>query len=151
MAEFELIVDGEPRGKGRPRFDPRTGRAYTDNKTKLAEGRVHDAWVRANRPRLEGPIALLVTIVLQRPQAHFKVDGTFTAAGIRSGHPTKKPDFDNVAKLIGDALNKCAYDDDANIVHHWFVKRWANPGEHEHTRIVVRQMPTLLHTQAVAA
>ena len=30
--------------------------------------------------------------------------------------PTKKPDIDNVIKIITDALNGIAYDDDAQIV-----------------------------------
>ena len=30
--------------------------------------------------------------------------------------PTKKPDLDNVAKIILDSLNKIAYDDDSQIV-----------------------------------
>ena len=47
------------------------------------------------------------------------------------------------AKLVGDALNRLAYHDDAYVVHHWFVKRWANAGELEHTHVVVRPMPAL--------
>lgn len=30
--------------------------------------------------------------------------------------PTKKPDFDNIGKVICDALNKIAYRDDSQIV-----------------------------------
>ena len=30
--------------------------------------------------------------------------------------PTKKPDIDNIAKIILDSLNGMAYDDDKNIV-----------------------------------
>lgn len=141
---IELRVDGPPRGKGRPRFDPRSRRAYTDNATQRAEGSVQIAWIMAGRPRMEdGPIALLVEVVMRRPESHWKRNGTLSAAGERSTWPTKKPDWDNVAKLVADALNGAAYRDDSQIVTAHTIKRWANPGEHEHTRIVIREMPEL--------
>ena len=31
-------------------------------------------------------------------------------------HPTKKPDADNIAKIIMDALNGVAYEDDRQVV-----------------------------------
>lgn len=38
--------------------------------------------------------------------------------------PTKKPDWDNIGKVVCDALNKIAYDDDSCIVdgavHKWY-------------------------------
>ena len=30
--------------------------------------------------------------------------------------PTKKPDFDNIGKIVCDSLNKRAYNDDAQVV-----------------------------------
>lgn len=43
------------------------------------------------------------------------------------GHirPAKKPDCDNVAKIICDALNGCAYKDDAQIVRCTVVKYYS--------------------------
>ena len=50
------------------------------------------------------------------------------AALMRDGllRPTKKPDYDNVAKVICDALNKIAYCDDAQIVEAAFAKFYAD-------------------------
>lgn len=142
VKETTITVAGPVRGKGRPRFSRASGRARTDHKTRIAESRIWHAWLEAGRPRLEGPLQLLVTVALPRPGSHWLRDRvTLSAAGKRSSWPTKTPDFDNVAKLIADALNGSAYTDDAAVVHHWFVKRWCSAGEPEHTEIVIRQMP----------
>lgn len=143
---IELIVDGEVRGKGRPRFVKATGRTYTDEPTMRAEARVQIAWIQAGRPRMEdGPLAIDLELVLRRPEAHWKRDGTLSAAGERLPWPTKKPDIDNAIKLVMDACNGCLYRDDVQVVCARVVRRWANPGEHEHTRIRVRPMLTLDH------
>ena len=42
--------------------------------------------------------------------------------------PTKKPDTDNIIKIICDALNGLAYKDDAQIVSNSTEKRYANDG-----------------------
>lgn len=148
--EIVFTVAGPPRGKGRPRFDGRSKRTYTDAQTLSAEQRVHAAWRAAGGRTIPGPVELGVSVVLRRPQTHYRVSGELSAAGERATHPTKKPDFDNVAKLIADALNGCAFDDDAQVVEHRFIKRWANPGESEHTQVSIRPVaqPGL---QAVAA
>jgi Holliday junction resolvase RusA-like endonuclease len=140
--EITLRIDGAPVGKGRPRFVKATGRTFTDAKTASAEMRVVAAWEAAGRPRLpEGAIAFLVTQVVERPKTHWKRDGTLSAEGQRRPWPNgRKPDFDNAAKLLADALNGCAYRDDADVVHHWYVRRWANPGERAHTVLVLRPM-----------
>jgi Holliday junction resolvase RusA-like endonuclease len=43
--------------------------------------------------------------------------------------PTVKPDADNVAKIVLDALNGSAFCDDAQVVHLQVLKRYAEePG-----------------------
>jgi Holliday junction resolvase RusA-like endonuclease len=143
-----LRIDGPPRGKGRPRFSRASGRAYTDHQTQTAEQRVQGAWVHAGRPRIDGPLAMTVEVVLERPGSHRKRNGELSAAGKRSPHPTRRPDFDNVAKLIADSLNRCAYSDDAAIVDCRIVKRWGERGEYEHTLVTLR---ALVADEAVAA
>lgn len=148
MSEIVLRIDGPPRGKGRPRFSRASGRTYTDHRTQSAEQRVRLAWLEAGSPRLDGPIELVVNVALRRPGSHYKRDGTLSAAGKRSDWPTKTPDFDNVAKLIADALNRCAYGDDASVVHHRFIKRWASAGEREHTVVHIRPVAAALELAA---
>ena len=36
----------------------------------------------------------------------------------------KKPDCDNVVKIVLDSLNKIAYDDDKQVVELTVLKRW---------------------------
>ena len=43
--------------------------------------------------------------------------------------PAKKPDADNVAKTIADALNVLAYEDDAQITNLTVMKRYDEPPE----------------------
>lgn len=149
---IELIVPGEVRGKGRPRFVKATGRTYTDTPTMRAETRIQLAWIEAGKPRVDdGPLGMELEAVLVRPNGHWKKDGTLSAEGERKPWPTKKPDVDNTIKLAMDALNGTAYRDDALIVSAHVWKRWANPGEHEHTRIRVRPMPTLAPAMRRAA
>jgi Holliday junction resolvase RusA-like endonuclease len=138
---FTLTIPGTPTGKGRPKFVRATGRTYTPAKTKAAENKVYLAWLEAGQPTLgDGPLRMRVEIVLNRPQNHWKASGSLSAAGERSQWPTKKPDADNAIKLVADALNGCAFRDDAQIVALECVKRWANPGELEHTRVTFHEV-----------
>jgi Holliday junction resolvase RusA-like endonuclease len=141
---FEFVVAGPPAGKGRPRFVRATGRTFTPSRTERAEANVRLAWIEAGKPRLDdGAIDLRVEAVLERPQAHYRVDGTLGARGERSPWPVRKPDLDNVVKLVCDALNGAAYRDDAQIVAVRAVRRWANAGEAAHLRVRVEQVEGL--------
>lgn len=149
---YTFTVPGPPTGKGRPQFVRATGRAVTPKATRLAESRVLHAWTAQDMPRIDiGAVAIEVEAVLERPQGHYKTAGDLSAAGRRSHWPTKTPDADNLLKLVMDSLNKFAYRDDAQVVHAWVVKRWANPGETEHLRITVRSMPVLQALREKAA
>lgn len=139
MIDFKVL--GTPRGKGRPKFARATGRAYTDKQTRVAEAEVVGAWDRAGAVRCpDGPLSLVLMVVLERPQGHWRKDGSLSAAGERSPWPTKKPDNDNTQKLVQDALNGKAYRDDAQVVHWNGWKRWANPGEPPHVRVMIKPM-----------
>jgi Holliday junction resolvase RusA-like endonuclease len=138
---IDLTVYGTPRGKGRPRFVKQTGRAFTDKQTVLAENEWMAAWTRAGEIRLDdGPLQVDLTAVLERPQSHYKTNGELSAAGERSPWPTRKPDWDNLGKLVADALNGKAYRDDSQIVHVVLWKRWASPGEGSFTRVRIRPL-----------
>jgi Holliday junction resolvase RusA-like endonuclease len=118
-----------PRGKGRPRFG--NGRAYSDSATRHAESAVRAAWKDAGGETLPPgvPLACEARMYLQRPQNHYKRDGSFSAAGERSIYPLRKPDVDNAAKLVLDACEGYAYPADAAIVYLHVLKFWCVTGD----------------------
>lgn len=116
MKTVELLLPGTPIAKARPRFT-RTGRTYTDLRTRTAEGRVLAAWI-ANGSHFS-PAA-------HRGPVSVELIATFTAApswtkrkrqsAIDGELPhTIRPDVDNLLKII-DGLNGAAWADDAQII-----------------------------------
>jgi Holliday junction resolvase RusA-like endonuclease len=135
---IELIMDGKPKGKARPRLGA-GGHIYTPKPTKLAEARIIDAWIVAGRPRLEGPIHLGLSLVVARPQGHYRKDGSLTPAGQAKPRPTgRKPDLDNALKLACDALNGRLYRDDVDIVEITGLRYWSDDGWE---RTIIRAWP----------
>jgi len=124
---IEFTVDGSPHGKGRPRFR-RFGnfvQTYTDAKTKSYETLVKEAAIKAmdGRPLIEGPVKLDLIIRLPVPKSYPKRRSEACLNG--SEWPTKKPDWDNVAKSVADAMNDIVFLDDTQIVIARVVKVYA--------------------------
>lgn len=107
---ISFYVQGNPQGKGRPRVT-KYG-TYTPEKTKEYEQLVRWSWkaqsgeVIANRP-----IVARITAYMPIPKSTSKKK---QAAMIGTPH-TKKPDADNIAKAVLDALNGYAYTDDSSV------------------------------------
>jgi Holliday junction resolvase RusA-like endonuclease len=125
---IELLIPGPPTGKGRPRFA--NGRTYTDKGTQLAEARVQRAWEEVGSPRLhDGPLYLRIWIGVERPKGHYKRDGSLSTEGLRHPFPTRRPDLDNVVKLIADSLNGLAFHDDSQIVTVLADRSWSTDAQ----------------------
>jgi Holliday junction resolvase RusA-like endonuclease len=147
-----IRVEGPAKGKGRPRFVRATGRTYTDPETLGAEERIRAAWRAAGSPDYGTvPVRLNVRVLVSRPQAHRRVNGLLTQAGIREPYPSRLPDLDNVLKTVADALNKCAYRDDRQIVDSYLSRRWATLSEHDHVLIWIAPLTTAETAELVAA
>jgi Holliday junction resolvase RusA-like endonuclease len=114
--DFELVLDGEPIGKGRPRFSRATGHTYTPEKTARFEERL--AWaaqsVMARAPLFDGPLEMSIHAYFSIPVS--KPTKWKEQAKLGAFRPTKKPDIDNIVKGVADALNKVVYVDDTQIV-----------------------------------
>ena len=112
-----FVIYGEPQGKGRPKFTL-TGHAYTPERTKTYEAEIVAAFRREfpDFVRWEKGVPLRVRIkaVYGIPRS----DSGLMAARKASGEirPTKKPDADNVEKIVLDAINGIAWRDDAQVV-----------------------------------
>lgn len=109
-------VPGEPRGKGRPRFS-RDGHAYTDSETKAYEKKIV-AYYRQALGGFRWPETAFVRV---KVTAHYPIPKSATkaaVAGMQAGKilPSRKPDIDNVLKVVLDALNGVAYKDDSRVV-----------------------------------
>ena len=120
-------IDGPPHGKGRPRFR-RFGnfvQTYTDAKTKSYETLVKEAATKAmgSSPPLEGPVKLDLIIRLPVPKSYPKKRSEGCLNG--SEWPIKKPDWDNVAKSVADAMNDIVFLDDTQIVIARVVKTYS--------------------------
>lgn len=60
-----------------------------------------------------GSVALIITAFYKIPLSASKAAREKVLAGER---PTKKPDLDNIVKIVMDGLNKTAYSDDKQVV-----------------------------------
>ena len=111
--EFEVI--GDIKGKARPRVNTYTGTAYTPTGTKDYEN-VIKQYFKVKYPRyepLDGRVAIKIIAYFEVTKNTTKKDKKLIEEGLLS--PTKKPDIDNIVKIILDALNKMAFKYDNQI------------------------------------
>lgn len=128
-----FTIPGAPQGKARARTC-RNGHTYTPDNTVLYENLVKTEFLRqcgrGQRIRSDDTrraISMQITAVYPVPASYSKRDKAAALAGDLL--PTKKPDADNVAKVIADALNGLAYDDDAQITDLSVLKRYGEEPE----------------------
>lgn len=113
--KYEFEVPGTIKGKGRPRVNSYTGQVYTPTTTKDYEYLVEQYFL-LKYPKfepLEGRTSVNITAVFNMPKNTKKQDKDKMIENIIS--PTKKPDIDNIVKVILDAMNKFAFKDDIQI------------------------------------
>lgn len=121
-----FIVEGQVKGKARARANTKTGHMYTPKGTQNYEAWVKSCYVhRSGGEMLQGDITALI-------EAYYKIPASIKSKTkreqMRRGiiNPTIKPDTDNVAKIILDALNGIAYEDDKQIIDLRVIKRYAD-------------------------
>lgn len=114
---IRFTVYGEPKAQGRPRFarrgnfvttyDPKDSREYKDT--------VYSVALQHRPPSpLEGPLEVYIDCYRSIPKAFSQKK--VMAACLGEIKPTSKPDVDNYAKGIKDALNGLVWKDDSQIV-----------------------------------
>lgn len=112
-----LEIPGTPMGKERPRHNRYTNATYTPEKTKAREEEIalnYRKQYGGRRFPKECYLELTVRAFMPIPKSATKtVKEKMKSSAIR---PTVKPDCDNILKLVADALNGIAYDDDKQIV-----------------------------------
>ena len=134
--KVNFTIDGKPIGKQRPKFSTQNGRAFTPEQTKHYENWVKLLYRTTVKHYFEGNVKMSIVCYYgitkkdikaiaknniktkEFKEARAKLDGVI--------RPTKKPDLDNVIKVIADSLNGIAYKDDAQIVEVVAKKFYSN-------------------------
>lgn len=120
-----FTVHAEPRGQGRPRAG--NGTIYKTKEDKAWEKMILTAYQMqypAALP-LAGAVKVSIEAVLSIPASKSrKVQDDMMTGKIPA---QKKPDVDNVAKAVLDALNRVAWHDDKQVVSLTVRKRYGHP------------------------
>lgn len=113
--KYEFEVVGDIKGKARPRMNTLTGATYTPNNTKDYENLIRQ-YFKIKYPRyipFENRVSVNIKAYFKILKNTSKKSAELMLNGMIS--PTKKPDIDNITKVVLDALNKMAFKDDNQI------------------------------------
>ena len=122
-----IVVEGKIKGKARPRFNTKTGRAFTPGDTITYENWIKCCYKEQCGKFIGGPVKAKIYVYYKIPKSYTKKRVQVIRDGLEM--PLKKPDADNVAKIVLDSLNKIAFDDDAQVVELTVIKKWTEEQE----------------------
>lgn len=122
-----VVIEGKIKGKARPRFNTKTGRAFTPGDTVSYENWVKSCYKEQDGRYLEGSLKAVITAYYEIPKSYTKKRVQAIKEGLEL--PIKKPDADNIAKIILDSLNGIAYKDDSQIVNLTVIKKYTDGAE----------------------
>jgi Holliday junction resolvase RusA-like endonuclease len=117
-----FTIPGDPMGQQRPRFK-RMGKfvkTYDPPESKAYKARVIQLARAAGVRQMIGPVRLAIDAYLPRPKRLCRKIDPLGAIPVESS----TPDWDNIGKIISDALSKgLAYKDDSQV---WYgtVRKW---------------------------
>lgn len=138
MDAITFTIYGEPMGKQRPKFSRQGNavRTYTPSKTTAYEAKVRQAFIRSGGGAFwcgrDEYLNMCVLCYFAMPKGASRKAKAKMLSNPPSIYP-KKPDCDNIAKIVADALNEVAYYDDSRI-HKLYVEKKYTDGE---PRVVV--------------
>lgn len=131
MKHVRFELQGKVLGKARPRFT-RDGHVFTPYATRTYENAVRQAYMAAGGDLIDGVIHIDIEAVTGVQKSVSKKKQTERIMG--SELSVRKPDVDNIAKIVLDALNGVAYQDDSQVVSMRIIK-----GRYEEKpRLIVR-------------
>ena len=135
-----FVIPGPPKGKARARtfYNSKLGRmqSITPDGTVLYENLIKTNYTEvAEDEDFKGyfdkePLTMAVTAVYEIPKSTSKKKVKLMQEGLE--RPCKKPDIDNIAKVVCDALNKVAYGDDTQICDMILRKRYTRAVSYTH-------------------
>lgn len=122
-ASVQFTIPGKPMGKQRPRHT-KSGMVYTQKETVN-----YEQWVRlcyqeqvGNKTFMTYPVLVHIEAFFGMPQSTSKKQKELMLKGIVK--PTKKPDVDNIIKIVLDGLNGIAYADDKQVTMVSCIKKY---------------------------
>lgn len=120
---MNIIIQGAPIAKKRPRFVRRGKFVGTYNPQETEEGR----WLLEAKgqvaEKLEGPIEMIINFFMPIPKSTSKKKTNEMASGLIDH--IKKPDLDNLIKFAKDCLNGVAWRDDSQVVAIRAIKKYS--------------------------
>ena len=140
MKKIEFTVSGPPKGKDRPQFNRQSGTVFTPAPTKHYEQAVQSAYLNTAGTYMaeaDQPMAIYVRAFFEIPASDTKKKKERKLRGFLK--PTKKPDVDNILKIIMDGLNGLAYVDDKQVVDAQVKKRFSSEPRVEVTLMEVAE------------
>jgi Holliday junction resolvase RusA-like endonuclease len=115
MSNHSFRVYGTPKGQPRPRAFSRGGRAavYDPGTAEGWKSLIAIACQELRGALIEGPVSVAMIFYMPRPKSHFATSGAIKPSAPQQWH-TSKPDADNLAKAVLDALTtlRVWHDDD---------------------------------------
>jgi Holliday junction resolvase RusA-like endonuclease len=138
MTPLSLFIAGLPKGQPRPKacirgrhagvYDPGTA----DDWKMIVRHEVRKAW---NGVVIDGPVSLSLVFYMPRPKSHYGRSGIKDSAPI---YHIGRPDADNLAKAVMDALsNLNVWEDDSAVCSLTVHKLYSKPGSQTGMSIVV--------------
>ena len=123
---IKINVPGVPVPQARPRFT-RSGHVYEPTKCKDYKAVVSIAARAAMKGKepITGPVVVYCRFIFPVPKGWTKAKKKEAMGGV--SRPLKRPDGDNLEKLVWDALTGIVWSDDAQIVQWAGAKWYGNP------------------------
>jgi len=137
---FEVFAEGTPKAQPRARAAVRGGHARMYNPGTADEWKkaIKDACIIMGKTSLTDPIDLTLEFRMERPKSHYKASGTLKPTSPRRMHD-QKPDADNLAKAVMDALSDIeVWQDDDQVCSLHVYKRWADKYAPSGCQIIIK-------------
>lgn len=138
---FEAFAPGIPKGQPRPRAFARGGKVavYDPGTAEGWKSAVAIACQELAQRQLTGALSVILEFYLPRPKGHLRKDGSLKP--LAPLWHISKPDLDNLAKAVLDALTAIgAWQDDRQVAQLALTRYWANAGEPSGCLIHITQL-----------
>ena len=112
--KYKFEVNEKAVGKARPRYNPKAHKMYTPIKTSNFEEKIKNAFLQKYNVQTElseKPFDAIIKVWFEPVKSTSKKK----RENLLYGPCDKKPDCDNIAKSVLDALNGLAYKDDKQV------------------------------------